>query len=157
MLGAVAAAGLAIDQAAKVAAAHWLAGRPPVEFLFGAVRFEFVLNKGAFLSFGASLPPTVRFALFVGLVSAFVVGAAGYALAAPRLRPAELAALSLIVTGGLGNLIDRLLLPGVRDFVSIGIGPLRTGIFNVADLLLVAGVFLLVPSLAPRAGGRDGP
>jgi len=56
--------------------------------------------------------------------------------------------LMLIVGGGLGNLIDRLFFGGkVTDFVSMGIGPLRTGIFNVADVAIMfgsLGMFLLM-------------
>ena len=53
-------------------------------------------------------------------------------------------AFALFLGGGIGNLIDRLTNDGrVIDFMHIGIGSLRTGIFNVADMALMAGVFLL--------------
>jgi signal peptidase II len=61
-------------------------------------------------------------------------------------QPARLHALgaALVAAGGLGNLWDRLVAGGlVIDFLNLGIGPLRTGIFNVADLAIVAGVVLL--------------
>jgi signal peptidase II len=42
------------------------------------------------------------------------------------------------------NLIDRILYDGrVTDFLNFGIGPLRTGIFNVADVVGVIGAVLL--------------
>jgi len=58
-------------------------------------------------------------------------------------------ALSLILSGGVGNIIDRLSHDGrVVDFMNMGIGAgrwsLRTGIFNVADLAIVGGLLLLV-------------
>ena len=47
--------------------------------------------------------------------------------------------------GGLGNLIDRLRFDGVvTDFLNVGVGSLRTGIFNVADAILMLGMFVLV-------------
>ena len=56
-----------------------------------------------------------------------------------------LIAFVLLFGGGVSNLIDRLINNGrVVDFVSIGIGPLRTGIFNVADVYIMAGVLLIV-------------
>ena len=59
----------------------------------------------------------------------------------------------LVAGGGLGNLWDRLARDGaVVDFLNLGIGPVRTGIFNVADLVLVAGLVVLA-----IAGRRAGP
>jgi len=46
--------------------------------------------------------------------------------------------------GGLSNLVDRIAYDGhVVDFLNIGIGSLRTGIFNVADMAITAGALLL--------------
>ena len=57
------------------------------------------------------------------------------------------ATLALIVAGGLGNLYDRVFEGGaVTDFLNVGVGPLRTGIFNVADVAIVAGVLLMMLS-----------
>ena len=52
--------------------------------------------------------------------------------------------LALFVTGGASNWIDRIIRGSVVDFVSIGIGPLRTGIFNVADVAIMVGALLFV-------------
>ena len=63
--------------------------------------------------------------------------------------------------GGLSNLIDRLIYDGrVTDFLNVGIGSLRTGIFNLADMAILAGALLLVlktgaaspPPASPSAG-----
>ena len=49
-------------------------------------------------------------------------------------------AVSFILAGGIGNLIDRVSNHGlVTDFINLGIGPLRTGIFNVADVAVMFG------------------
>lgn len=45
--------------------------------------------------------------------------------------------LALIVAGGLSNIIDRFLYGGVIDYFKIGGWP----IFNIADILIVVGVF----------------
>jgi signal peptidase II len=53
-------------------------------------------------------------------------------------------AVSLVFAGGVGNLIDRIIHNGfVVDFINIGIGPIRTGIFNVADVAVMGGSILL--------------
>ena len=52
---------------------------------------------------------------------------------------------SLVLSGGLGNLVDRIINDGrVIDFMNIGIGSLRAGIFNVADVYITVGVVVLV-------------
>jgi signal peptidase II len=58
-----------------------------------------------------------------------------------------------VAAGGLGNLWDRLATGGwVVDFMNLGVGPLRTGIFNVADVALMAGVALVA---WPERRGAD--
>lgn len=52
---------------------------------------------------------------------------------------------ALIIGGGLSNLIDRIINQGaVIDFMNIGVGSLRTGIFNVADVAIMVGMFIFV-------------
>jgi signal peptidase II len=53
-------------------------------------------------------------------------------------------ALALIAGGALGNLIDRLRDGAVVDFVRLHVHEHRWPIFNVADMVLVAGVILLI-------------
>ena len=60
---------------------------------------------------------------------------------------------SPLAASGLGNLIDRLTHHGlVTDFLNLGFGALRTGIFNVADVAGVVGIAILV--LRPEARAR---
>jgi signal peptidase II len=59
--------------------------------------------------------------------------------------------LALLVGGAVGNLIDRVVYGGaVVDFVSLGLGPFRTGIFNLADVAITLGVVLV--ALQARSG-----
>lgn len=63
----------------------------------------------------------------------------------------ETIALSLAVGGGIGNLIDRIAFGSVTDFLNFGIGQVRTGIFNVADMAIMAGLFLfLYAAMKPK-------
>jgi signal peptidase II len=53
-------------------------------------------------------------------------------------------ALGLVCGGAVGNLIDRVRSPaGVVDFVDVGVGDLRWPTFNVADMAVSVGAFLL--------------
>lgn len=139
------------DQASKQVAWSLLADAPGMELAGGVVRLEPVSNPGAFLGLGADLPEAVRRTLWMGLVPLLVVALSASLLASRRLARSPLVGLGLVVGGGLGNWIDRLLHDGaVRDFVSLGVGPLRTGIFNVADVAILLGVALLVTLLPER-------
>jgi signal peptidase II len=51
--------------------------------------------------------------------------------------------LVLFVAGGASNLIDRILQGRVVDFLNVGVGTLRTGVFNVADVAIMAGAALV--------------
>jgi signal peptidase II len=145
LVAAVLLCSVGCDQVAKRLARASLASSPPVSLLDDLVRFELAQNRGAFLSLGEGLPSLARYLLFVVLVGGALVLTLVFTLRLRGANPIQLVALSLLTGGGLGNLIDRLIHDGaVVDFVSIGIGPLRTGIFNVADAAISLGVLLLL-------------
>ena len=142
------------DHAAKQVAEQLLAGSDAFVLAGGAVRLELVSNPGAFLSLGAGLPEAVRQLLLLGLVPLALGLVSLLVWRSPHASRAQLLALGLVAGGGLANWLDRVLHGGaVTDFVSLGVGRLRTGIFNVADVAIVAGVLLLLRLgvAAPRA------
>lgn len=133
------------DQAAKHVAVAALGDRAPVSLLGETVRLELARNPGAFLGVGSGLASDLRGLLFVLLVPVALALACVHLARSSQPGAASVVGLALLVGGGLGNWIDRLIHGGVvTDFVSFGIGPLRTGIFNVADVCIVAGVALFV-------------
>jgi signal peptidase II len=133
------------DQMSKSAARVLLASGDAQSFLGDSLRLQLVENPGSFLSLGASLPEHFRFALFTAAVAALLIGLVAASLFARRLQPWRVVALALVAGGGISNLIDRLLYNGrVTDFLNVGIGGLRTGIFNVADMAIMAGALLLL-------------
>ena len=137
---ALVATTIGCDQVTKHAASTQLMGLPRQSYLGDTVRLEYAENPGAFLSLGASLPQWARVALFsVG------TGLFCGTLALRRLWPTHaLLAFSLIAAGGVSNLIDRLAHGTVIDFMNIGVGQLRTGIFNVADVAIMLGIALFL-------------
>jgi signal peptidase II len=133
------------DQASKSIARSYLVPGTSESLLHDVVRLQLVQNSGAFLSAGASLPGQTRFAVFILAVAGILLGIVFAALFAKRLSAARRVALALIAGGGASNLIDRLLDDGgVTDFLNLGIGPIRTGIFNVADMAILAGALLIM-------------
>jgi len=140
------------DQGTKILAERALAGAAPVSLLGGMVRLTYTENAGAFLSLGAGLPESLRFSVFVVLVAFGLAALLFVTLADGRLTTTQVAALSLLTGGGLSNLADRVANHGaVVDFMNLGIGRLRTGIFNVADVAIMGGAVLLALSSLRRA------
>ncbi len=138
------AACTACDRVTKVAAAS-LRGQMPVVYAGGIMTLSYAENRGAMLSLGAGLPEHTRFLLFTAGVAILLAGIAGFLLFSPGLTRSRVTALSLILAGGGSNLFDRLLHNGrVVDFVTLGADGIRTGIFNLADLTIIAGASLLV-------------
>jgi signal peptidase II len=52
--------------------------------------------------------------------------------------------LALFVAGGASNWIDRVARGSVVDFLNVGVGPVRTGVFNVADVAIMLGAGVVV-------------
>ena len=112
-----------------------------VQVLGDWVRFTLVYNPGA--AFGLHLGPYSRW-----IFTALTVGALGILwrlLTATRAGDtARVLAIALVTAGAIGNLIDRLRSSqGVVDFIDVGIGERRWPTFNVADMAVSGGAFLL--------------
>jgi signal peptidase II len=133
------------DQVSKSAARSLLASGATESLFADSLRLQLVQNPGAFLSLGGSLPEQLRFTLFTAAAAVLLIGLVCASLFARRLRPARVIPLALVAGGGISNLIDRLVFDGrVTDFLNVGIGSFRTGIFNVADMAILAGALLLI-------------
>jgi signal peptidase II len=135
------------DQVTKNIAQKMLAASAPISLLNDTIRIQYTENPGAMLSLGSKLPGEARFVLFVFFVGLLLTATLVYAVKTHGLNPMQLIGLSIITSGGIGNFLDRLFNKGAaRDFMNIGIGSIRTGIFNVADLLIVAGIVIFILS-----------
>lgn len=141
------------DQLSKLAAKTYLPVKPVLSYLGDTLRIQYAENSGAFLSIGASLPETMRILIFIGAVALFLLAVFCYLIFASKLDMLTVASLSLVLGGGIGNLIDRIAYGGhVIDFINLGIGGLRTGIFNIADVAIMLGIVLFVAGSFP---GRE--
>lgn len=130
------------DRVTKHVAATRLSNGPGRSFLADTFRLEYAENTGAFLSLGADWPrpaQTVVFGAGNALLLALLV------VATRRSWPRRtLLGVALLVGGGVSNLLDRIIHGAVIDFMNVGIGPLRTGIFNVADMAIMLGVGIVL-------------
>lgn len=110
--------------------------------VFGeVVRLTLVFNKGA--AFGLDVGPYSRWIFLVLTIGALVILGQLYR----STRDDDLTrtlAIGLVCAGALGNLIDRVRsAQGVVDFIDIGVGAMRWPTFNVADIAVSTGAFLL--------------
>lgn len=135
---------IACDRLTKHLAERYLPATGTHSYAGDTLRVRYVENAGGFLGLGSDLPSGARFVLLVvstGIVLAFC------AVMLIRRRAGglpEALAWALILAGGTSNLVDRVWRGGlVVDFLNVGVGPIRTGIFNVADMAITAGVVLL--------------
>jgi signal peptidase II len=117
----------------------------------GMVILDYVENQGSFLGLGARLSDTVRFWLFIVLAALMVVGMLSFALTVHELTAVGTTGAALVIAGGVGNLIDRVTHHGaVADFMNVGIGNVRTGIFNLADVAIMAGIGVLILAMSKQ-------
>lgn len=142
LLSTVVAGVLVLDQFSK-----WLIR---TTFLFGESRpviedvFHLTYYHNSGMAFGLMQG-------FSGWIAAFSVLAIGFLVYLHRKFEKEKTAtkivtvsLGLIIGGACGNLVDRLVLSGVVDFLDFGLGDYRWPAFNVADVCISTGVGLLV-------------
>jgi signal peptidase II len=129
------------DQTTKIVARHNLSETRVVTFLHDTIRLQYIENQGAFLGVGSTIPTRIRSILLVFFVGVFLFSMLIFLLMQNHFKKNQIISLSLVLGGGFGNLIDRILNQGrVVDFMNIGIGSLRTGIFNVADVAITFGI-----------------
>jgi signal peptidase II len=143
-----------VDQVTKWIALALLPYGRRITFLGDTIRLEHARNLGGFLGAGAGLGAGARGAIFLWGVALVTVAAAAGALSG-RFPRWQAIGMALVAGGGAGNLVDRIRTGSyVVDFMNVGVGWLRTGVFNVADMAIMAGVGLL---LLPGADRRSRP
>ena len=133
------AATIGCDRVTKHLATASLAGGPAQSFLADTIRLTYAENIGGFLSLGAGMSPALRTAIFTVAGGAILLVLAFMAWR-QRNRAWHAAAFALFFAGGASNWLDRLNDGRVVDFMNVGIGWLRTGVCNVADVAIMLGV-----------------
>lgn len=150
---------IASDKLSKEIAREHLMGRGTISYFHDTFRLQYVENIGAFLSFGSGLSRTASFWLFGIIPSLFLLGFAVYLiLKRNHLNLSIFICYVLILAGGIGNISDRLMNDRhVTDFLNVGIGHLRTGIFNFADLFVTTGVVCLIFFMRSESKNQPAP
>jgi len=145
-----------LDQLTKAAARQSLPGTGVHHLVGDLLLMVYAENRGAFLGLGTGWPTAARQIVFILLSAAVLIVTVGVIFLSRKLSRSTAVALAFIAGGGLGNMIDRVSRNGfVTDFLNVGIGRLRTGIFNMADLSITIGAAILAVSYFAHVRGGD--
>ena len=133
-----------LDRLTKLLAIEFLKEHPPISFFGDLMVLVYAENTGAFLSMGSVWSPFLKYLLFLVIPGIFCLYGLFWCFLEVRDLP-RLVLVATIIGGGMGNLVDRFA-NGFRvvDFMNFGIGQLRTGVLNMADLSVTFGALLLV-------------
>lgn len=135
----IAGAVILLDQLTK-AVVQMTASLHQVEIIRGFFFLTYVKNTGAAWSMFSDMTGVLA------LISAAASGAMIWYLLSRKPKGLMWLSVSLMIGGAAGNMIDRLFLHYVRDFLHFYIFGYDFPVFNVADIALCAGVFLLLLS-----------
>lgn len=149
---------LFLDQATKI----WIQNTIPLweskTVIPGLFNLVHVLNKGAAFGFLADLEGNMQTYFFIGVTGLAVVLIFHLLRTVDREDYYLFSALGLILGGALGNLIDRIRLGMVIDFLDIYVSSHHWPAFNVADMAISTGAILLLVSFYKKkryASGSD--
>jgi len=161
------AAVVVLDQATKLLVDRLMALHESHQVLDGFLRLTYVRNRGAAFGILSDAELPYQSALFSALSLAALTAIALYAWRLPAQSRLPKMALAMIMGGAVGNLIDRMRLGYVIDFVDAYLGPHHWPAFNVADSAISIGVALLIVDMlwhphrhaaaAPAASDRPDP
>ena len=132
---------LALDQYTKYLAILYLRNNPAIVLIDGVLELQYLENRGS--AFGI-LQNQKFFILFVGFVFLAVILFFLFKLPAHKKYNIVHILLSVVIAGGIGNMIDRFRFDYVVDFISLIV--INYPIFNVADCYIVVamiGLFIL--------------
>ncbi|MBP0902996.1 signal peptidase II [Mariniflexile gromovii] len=142
---------IAIDQISKILVRANI--QPRTDFQLGErislIGDTFIMmnveNSGAFLGMGSDLNPTLRIILLLILPILVLGFVLRHILKDKTIDKWSLFAFASIIGGGIANVYDRIVYGSVTDFFFIDLGGVfRTGIFNMADLSVTTGMFILL-------------
>ena len=134
------ALGVGLDQLTKYLAVMCLMPLGSVPLIEGVLHLTYVENPGAAFGMLADMPW-----LFNSFSSLAIIFILFYLYLGHADRPLVAASLIMICAGGIGNMIDRLALSYVVDFIDFCL--INFAVFNVADCFVCIGAGLLVLSL----------
>lgn len=135
---------VALDQLTKIWVLNTFSLYEVREIIPGLFNLTYLTNKGAAFGFLAGVTSVWRHYFFLGLVSVALVLLTVFYVRLRKDHPFYGPALALIAGGAIGNLIDRIRLGAVVDFLDFYVAGHHWPAFNVADSAITVGVALFL-------------
>jgi len=133
-----------LDRFTKYIAVEYLKGNEAISFFNNIFVLVYAENTGAFLSLGKDWNIYIKYAVLLIIPIIICIAGLLYLMIKEKINH-RIIICSCIIGGGIGNLVDRLFNKfTVIDFMNFGIGNIRTGILNIADISVTFGVILLI-------------
>jgi signal peptidase II len=144
------------DQVTKSMIRSALTLHENVTIIPGLLDFTHVLNTGAAFGFLNSVDFPYKTTIISLVATIALVGVSWYSVSLSRHQLAARIGLALIVGGAAGNLVDRLMIGSVLDFVDVYWRDYHFWAFNVADSAITVGVTILIIDML-RSGATNVP
>jgi signal peptidase II len=139
------------DQFSKNIIREHFSDNQQVSYINNHLTFTRVENAGAFLSVGHTLPRPFKLIL-LAVIPLMVLGfGVLYILTRRNLALTTVLGICFMVGGGIGNIYDRIIYGSVTDFLHIDFVLFQTGVFNLADVSIMSGLFMII---VETYGGR---
>lgn len=150
----LASAVVVLDQATKLLVERAFRLGESVAILPGFFNLTYVRNPGAAFGLLAGAAAAFRGPFFIAVSVLAIAVICYYHARYARGHPLPTVGLALILGGALGNLIDRLRVGMVIDFLDFYLGGYHWPAFNVADSGITVGVGLLLVEMLRERGGN---
>ena len=147
-----ATAGLVVflDQVTKYAVTSIMGLHESFSVVAGFFDITYVRNPGAAFGFLAGAAPLFRSIFFLAVTIAAIALIIHYIRGSEEKEPLLIFSLSLILGGAVGNLIDRVRLGEVIDFLDVYVSSFHWPAFNVADSAISVGAVLILVKMLRR-------
>lgn len=135
---------VALDQITKAAIVEKFSLHESYSVIDGLFNIVYVMNPGAAFGFLADASETFRRIFFIGITATVILLIIYYIVKSNLQNTLYLISLTLIFSGAVGNLIDRIRYGAVVDFLDVYIGTAHWPAFNVADSSISIGAVLMI-------------
>jgi signal peptidase II len=136
---------VACDQGTKSYARKNLKNQGTINVINNIFVLRYVENDGAFLGAGSNIPQPYKTFILILFPVLILIGVFIFLVLNKKLSISQTVCVACIIGGGIGNIFDRFYNDGfVTDFMNFGIGNIRTGILNFADMSITFGAIFLI-------------
>lgn len=141
---------VAVDQITKSAVISRFSLHESHPVINGFFNLVYVLNPGAAFGFMARASETFRMYFFIGITVAVILMILFYLLKSPADNTLNDLGMTLIFSGAVGNLLDRVRFGAVVDFLDFYVRTWHWPAFNVADSAITVGAGLMIWGMVVR-------